>query len=205
LAGEIAQEVAVALALGSAAIGAAGSVLSQAVGGYITGKREKRRADAEEKRWSIESDAKRRDRSLDQKVELFSRYLALIGGIERDEMWGRPVSTEAFMAYNETLDEVQQIIEEIGLIAPELHRFVAITSKRTVGMLFSRFGEKYENGDPGELAAGKRAHEDLQFWIAQTRIAFRSYINHEPVEWPEQAIAEHKAALRKSKATDLAK
>jgi hypothetical protein len=78
MAGEIAQEVAVALALGSAAIGAGGSILSQVVAGVITSRREKKKAQADEKRWQLESDAKRRDRSLDHKIALFAKFIASV-------------------------------------------------------------------------------------------------------------------------------
>jgi hypothetical protein len=129
LAGEIAQEVAVALALSSAAIGAGGSVLSQIVGGVIVSRREKKKAEADERRWHIEADAKRRDRSLDHKIELFSRFLAALEGIQRAEAWGSPVSHQDFMAHNQTLDEAQQVLEEIGLIAPDVYRHANATHR----------------------------------------------------------------------------
>jgi hypothetical protein len=34
--------------------------------------------------------------------------------------------------------------------------------------------------------------------MGQTRVAIRSYINHEPVEWPEQALSELKLAQRQA-------
>lgn len=198
MAGEIAQEVAVALALGSAAIGAGGSVLSQVVGGIITGRRERRKAEADEHRWRVESDAKRRDRSLDHKIGLFSRFLATIEGIQRAESWGSPVSHSNFMAYNQTLDEAQQVLEEIGLIAPDVYPHAKATHRSASVMLFAKSHAGYPVGHPVFVTGARNAEETLQFWMIHTREAIRSYINHEPVELPEQALTELKVEQRKA-------
>jgi hypothetical protein len=198
LAGEIAQEVAVALALSSAAIGAGGSVLSQIVGGVIVSRREKKKAEADERRWHIEADAKRRDRSLDHKIELFSRFLAALEGIQRAEAWGSPVSHQDFMAHNQTLDEAQQVLEEIGLIAPDVYRHANATHRSVTTMLFTKVHVGYPIGHPVFVTGARNAEETLRFWMGQTRVAIRSYINHEPVAWPEQALAELKLAQRQA-------
>ena len=46
------------------------------------------------------------------------------------------------------------------------------------------------------VTTARHAEETLQFWMGNSRSAIRSYINHEPVEWPEQAIAEHNREQR---------
>ena len=190
MAGEIAQEVAVALALGSAAIGAGGSILSQVVAGVITSRREKKKARADEKRWQLESDAKRRDRSLDHKIALFARFMASVQGIERAEAWGNPITHATFMGHSQTLDELQRVVEEIGLIAPEVHRHARAAYVSLNKMLIAKV--RTDKDDQDATKAVSRAEESLGFWIGLTRTAIRSYINHEPVDWPEQAIAEHK-------------
>lgn len=198
MAGEIAQEVAVALALGSAAIGAGGSVLSQVVGGRITSRRERKKAEADERRWRTESDAKRRDRNLDQKIELFSRFLAALEGIQRAEAWSSPVSHADFLAHNQTLDEAQQILEEIGLIAPEVYPHAKATHKSVTSMLFAKLHPGFPVGHPVMVTEARNAEAVLGFWMANTRAAIRSYINHEPVAFPDEALAELKKENREA-------
>lgn len=196
MAGEIAQEAAIVLALSSAAIGAGGSVLSQVVGGIITSRREKKKGEAEDRRWRIETDAKRRDRGLEQKLALFSRFLATVEGIKRAELWGTPVSHETFHEYQRSLEELQETVEEVGLVAPEVYPHLKATYVAVGRMLWSKVGSKYEQGDPDAVIAADRAQGSLHFYMGITRTALRAYVNHEPVEWPEQAIAEFKAKQR---------
>lgn len=195
MAGEITQE-AINL-LTSAAIGAGGAVSAQVVGGIITSRREARKAAAEERRWQLESNAKRRDRGLDQKVALFSKFLATVEGIRQAEAWGKPISSRTFYEHDRTLYELNGTLEEIGLVAPDVYKHMKATHDAVGNMLWSKISQEYEQGDPAEVAAARRAEEALQFWMGLTRAALRSYINHEPVVWPEEAIYDFKAAQRR--------
>jgi hypothetical protein len=94
------------------------------------------------------------------------------------------------MGHSQTLDELQEVVEEIGLIAPEVHRHAKATYVSLNKMLFAKV--RTDKDDQDATKAVSRAEESLGFWIGLTRTAVRSYINHEPVGWPEQAIAEHK-------------
>ncbi|MEC5181265.1 hypothetical protein [Arthrobacter sp. CG_A4] len=194
MAGEIAQEVAVVLALGGAAIGAGGSILAQVTAGIITSRREKKKLITEDKRWQAESDAKRRDRNFDRKVALFSSFLASAQAMERAATWGPPEAYEMLLEDSETqtLSEIRKVVEEIGLLAPEVHRHVQSTFAALIKMHAGMTRSDSQKYAPANRAAIGAAVQDVAFWLGHTRKAIGSYINHENVEWPEQAIAEHK-------------
>ncbi|WP_458111194.1 hypothetical protein M1D88_12600 [Arthrobacter sp. R1-13] len=197
MAGEIAQEVAIMLALGSAAIGAGGSIISQAVGGVIASRREQKKAEADEKRWHLENDARRRDRQLEHKIELFTKFLSTVEGIERSEAWGQSMTRDAYLGHTERLDQLRDLVEEIGLLAPEVYRHARTTYMRVRLMFVTKTHYVTQKDDKEAEVSIKRAEEDVAFWIGQSRHAIRSYISHKPVEWPEQAIAERIAERKK--------
>lgn len=184
------------MALGSAAIGAGGSILSQVVGGIVTSRREKKKAEADERRWQIESDAKRRDRNLDHKIALFSKFLASMEGIQRTEDWAAPRTEATWDSYEQTLNDLREVVEEIGLIAPDVYRHATSTFISFSQLLFAKLDSGYAKGDRAAVRAADTAELSLDFWVELTRIAIRSYISHEDVEWPEQAIAEHERELK---------
>lgn len=186
------------LALGSAAIGAGGSIVSQIVGGVITSRREQRKAVVEEERWKLEIEAKRRDRQLEYKTELFGRFLSAAEGTQRDENLGKSINYEQYMEQQVVVTQLRDWAEEIGLLVPEVYRHVKSTYKSVRIMLMQKHLMHVLEASETAPEDLSRREQEVVFWIRQTREAIRSYINHEPVEWPEQLIAERKAEQRKA-------
>jgi hypothetical protein len=192
MAGEISQDVAIALALGSAAIGAGGSIISQIVGGVITSRREQKKAEAEDRRRQVENEAKRRDRQLDRKIELLSKFLSAAERAEQTPTWGRPLSSEELQEHDDTLVQLRVSVEEIGLLVPDLYRFADNIYDAVRYMLLHMVVAESKWEEKSSERIGN-AQDYVAFLISLTRVAVRSYINHEPVEWPEHAIAEYHA------------
>ncbi|WP_156368478.1 hypothetical protein [Arthrobacter sp. Leaf137] len=200
MAGEIAQEVAIMLALGSAAIGASGAIMSQVFGGVIASRREQKKAEADEKRWHIENNAKRRDRQLEHKTQLFTKFLSTAERIkQRSGSWGHAITEETYADARKNLNQLRDLAEEIGLLAPEVYRHASMTYYRNNLMFVTSTGFLTKEDEKWAAGSIKAAEEDASFWIWETRRAIRSYISHEPVDWPEQAIAERTAERRKAK------
>jgi hypothetical protein len=200
LAGEIAQEVAIMMTLGSAAIGASGAIIAQIVSGFITSKREARQAEADEKRWQIENDAKRRDRQLEHKTQLFTKFLSTAEGIkQRSGDWGHAITQETYADTRKNIEQLRDLAEEIGLLAPEVYRHAAHSYYRINLMFLTCTGFLTKEDEAAAAESLEAAEDDANFWIWHTRRAIRAYISHEPVEWPEQAIAERAAKNRKAK------
>ncbi len=169
------------------------------MGGVITSRREQRKAAAEDERWRLEIEAKRRDRQLEYKTELFGKFLSTAEGIERTEGgWGKAITHEGLMAKKDVIDQMRDWGEEIGLLAPELHRHAGVTAAKIQGMYVKKLLAHSETALNDARIEIQCAEEDVAFWIRRTREAVRAYMNHEPVVWPEEAIDEHKRAQRES-------
>ncbi|MDQ0868991.1 hypothetical protein QFZ70_001464 [Arthrobacter sp. V1I9] len=187
MAGEITQE-AILLALGGAGLGATGAVAAQIVAAVFTARRENKKALAEEARWKLENDAKRRDRNLDHKIDLFGRFLSVAESLYQDMAWGTQITDEEFHAYQPRMQELRDKAEEIGLIAPEVFRHTQATL-RSIGKMLeikTPFLWSAKTGKPSI----EQAEECVAAWIRLTRGAIRSYINYEPVDWDEKELKE---------------
>lgn len=205
MAGEIAQEVALAPAFGSAAIGASGAVISQVVAGVITSKRERRKAEADADRWKAEADAKRRDRQLDRKIELFSEFLSTIREIETSDMWSKRKTTGTTRGSQlEAWKKLRLLAEEIGILAPELYDYAdiaAATAGRAVmGQMFVDLAAHPANKVSFVVEAWEvtEQRESLSIWARLFRKATRSYISHEPVTPYQDALVTHDEDLQKA-------
>ncbi|MDQ0730444.1 hypothetical protein [Arthrobacter sp. B1I2] len=188
--GEITQE-AINLALGSAGLAATGAVAAQIVAAVFTGKREKKKAEAEERRWQIESDVKRRDRNLDHKLDLFARFLSTAESVYQDMAWGTQITDDEFHEYQPRLQQLRELSEEIGIIAPE-------TYKHTNHVL-TLIGRMLKIKTPflsppiktrADQEAIEEAEQRVTRMIRLTRAAFRSYVSHQPLDWPEKDLKE---------------
>ncbi|RAM37694.1 hypothetical protein DBZ45_08830 [Arthrobacter globiformis] len=158
---------------------------AQIVAAIFTSKREAKKAIADEERWRLENEAKRRDRNLDHKTDLFVRFLAIAESLYQDMAWeGNSITDEEFHAYQPRLQELREKVEEIGLIAPEVLRHAQVTL-RTIGKMlevktpFLSFGQARASKD-----SVREKEEWVRRWIAMTRDAMTFYINHEPVVFP---------------------
>lgn len=197
MAGEIAQEAAVVLALGGAAIGAGGSVLAQIVAGMIASRRENKKTSAEYQRWQAESDAKRRDRNFDRKVELFSSFLASAQAMVQAASLG---PSEVYVAVlddskAQPLEGLHEAVEEIGILAPDVYQHVQSTYAALLKMHFRLIRVDPQRDEIANILAIDAAAKESRFWISHTRVAVRSYMNHEAVKWPEQEIADFMQAF----------
>ncbi|MET4003905.1 hypothetical protein ABIB48_002643 [Arthrobacter sp. UYCu511] len=196
MAGEITQQ-AILLALGGAGIGASGAVGAQIVAAIFTGKREKKQAEDTEERWKREAEAKRRDRSLDHKTALFVKFFATMEDVHRFESPSAVLDHDTIRTRFAEMRPVIEAVEEIGLIAPEIYRYVQKTSKLMTDYIFTKLGWGHpQKNSPSHLLAIKQEHALVGGWIHLTRAAVRSYIAHEQVIWPEQAIAELNEKIR---------
>ncbi|WP_050053396.1 hypothetical protein [Pseudarthrobacter siccitolerans] len=190
MAGEIAQDLAVMLAIGSATIGAGGAIISQVVAGVISGKRERRKAQADAERWRVEADAKRRDRQLDRKIDLFGELLTII---EELCMWlmGREelIDHKAELRQLKAARQLARISEEIGILEPELYEYAKTGHDMALRALTGhwhsmRKGDLGDDSEQGVGADAPKADEvlaDLSIWADLFREAAHSYVSHQPV------------------------
>jgi hypothetical protein len=206
MAGEIAQEVAIMLAIGSATIGASGAIVSQVVAGVITGKREQRKADAEAERWKVDADAKRRDRQMDRKIELFSEFLSTMREFSASDVWLRKEPTsEMAEGQRHLVRKLGLAAEEIGILAPELYDYAESAYKTASNAVMAHNFRKILRGKDGQEARAYVAEVSAEvtevrqsmltsMWLF--RDATRSYVSHEPVTPHSEALAEHKKTIQ---------
>lgn len=188
------------LALGGAGLGATGAVGAQIVAAIFTAKRENKKALADEARWEFDSQAKRRDRNLDQKTALFVRFLSAVREIHRKEAWANVISDEVFQSYGEEQDQIEAMVQEISLIAPEVYRHAYATKKSLSKMLIEKSAfRNSQRSDDAKQTAITNAEEQVDIWLGRTQVAMRAYINHEEVVWPEEEIQLEKIAQAKAR------
>ncbi|WP_426226393.1 hypothetical protein [Pseudarthrobacter sp. DSP2-3-2b1] len=199
MAGEITQE-AIMLALGGAGVGATGAIGAQIVAAIFTAKREKKKALADEVRWEFDSVAKRRDRNMDQKAALFVRFLSTVQEIERKEAWANVISDATFKSYGEQQDQLEAMVQEVSLIAPDVYRHVYATKKNVSKMLIekSAFRNSMRSEDE-KSAAITNAEKQVQIWLGRTQVAMRAYIDHREVVWPDEEIQLERIAQMKGR------
>jgi hypothetical protein len=194
MAGEIAQEVAIMLAIGSATIGASGAIVSQVVAGVITGKREQRKADAEAERWKLEADAKRRDRQLDRKIELFGKFLSTsqeLLALQKKE------GQEATEQRQNAVTKLGSMSEEIGIHAPELYLYARSTYHAAlVAILTIAIGKPTDSEGHQEFQA-RRTRASLEFWTRAFRESTRLYVSHEPIQDFKAISSAHDKAVER--------
>ncbi|MFD0044732.1 hypothetical protein ACFVGV_06030 [Pseudarthrobacter scleromae] len=199
MAGEIAQDVAVTLTLIGAAMGAGGAIASQVIAGVITDRREQRRSREEAERWKLEADAKRRDRQLDRKIELFAQLLSETQNVlNSTQMYGN-LNQETAESLVAASWQVLAITEEIGILAPELHEYAQSVAKATGNTVKAfRLRDALPLGTKKRRAAAHqatRAHEGLHSWADLFRQEARSYVIHGPVTPHNDADAALTASL----------
>lgn len=204
MAGEIAQDVAVMMALSSAAIGAGGAIVSQIVAGVITGRRENKKSKTEAERWKLEADAKRRDRQFDHKIELFSKFLAIAEDMGRA---GQPFvgSTQDLTdSVKEASKQLKDLAEEIGILAPELFEIAQSTVNAASSFYFgfvshtlvSKGRTANDVAKEDSVTRLREARFSLNFWSDAFRDATRSYISHEPILSRMEAAAIHEELMK---------
>ena len=173
MAGEITQE-AIVLALGGAGIGATGAIITQIVGGIFTAKREKRKTISDRELWEHEAEAKRRDRSLDQKIEIFTEILALSADLSNDVYFQIAISDELRATFWQQTSSLRSMAQRVSILAPELFGHAEqIVSKCDALVAARRLEENGADPTPPYSAALKS--------IADAREAFRAYIDHKPI------------------------
>lgn len=197
------------LALGSAAIGASGAVLSQVVSGVVTGKREQRKATVDAERWSYEAEASRRDRHLDRKIELFRQFLSTSESMTTSTsraLWGRESEESQEDAYR----QLCSIAEEIGILAPELYDLAQSTAQSAAVLVLAslkkpnvRMARSAEDAEEIEAEEedekGQRVNRmmtssnSLAAWTDIFRAATHAYISHRPIQPQQEAEAQAKA------------
>lgn len=203
MAGEIAQEVAVMLALSSAAIGASGAVISQVVAGAITGKRERGKADVEADRWKAEADAKRRDRQMDRKIALFSEFLSTMREFSASDVWLREtkITSEMTEDQRQLVTKLGRAAEEIGILAPELYEYAEAAYRAAdyaaIGHVLRGHLQGKGGQEAGADAAGiTKLRESVSTSIWLFRNATRSYVSHEPITRHSKALAEYEKSFQ---------
>lgn len=203
MAGEIPQDVALALAFGSAAIGACGAIISQVAAGVITNKRERIKADADSRQWRADADAKRRDRQLDRKIELFSEFLSTAREVQSSELWlkGR-TAPAARQSQQDAVRKLRHIAEEIGILAPELYEYADAASSTASDAVLRQMVLEMAGIDPDdevrvEAAKVRQTRKSASIWAKLFRQATRSYISHEPITPYQDALVTHSEDLQK--------
>ncbi len=166
----------------------------------FTAKREKKKALADEVRWEFDSVAKRRDRNMDQKAALFVRFLSTVQEIERKEAWANVISDATFKSYGEQQDQLEAMVQEVSLIAPDVYRHVYATKKNVSKMLIekSAFRNSMRSEDE-KSAAITNAEKQVQIWLGRTQVAMRAYIDHREVVWPDEEIQLERIAQMKGR------
>lgn len=203
MAGEIASDAALVIALGSAVIGASGAIASQVVAGFITGRREQRKADADSKRWELEAEAKRRDRQIDRKIEVLSKFLSTAEVVTGSYRFPKDSISESHERLLGVREELHDLTEEIGILAPELYEFAQETWRRAAALIFRIYQESLystsrvlDEGTKAEMARDvEKIRRRLKIWSDTFREATRSYISHEPIESLESAVGRCEAKM----------
>lgn len=204
MAGEIAQDVAVMMAVSSAAIGASGAIIAQVVAGVITGRRERTKAEAETERWRSEAEAKRRDRQLDRKIELFTRFLSTGDVLLNPTLWQLEGDTSARSAKrNEASEHLRTMSQEIGILAPELYDHArSVSTSALMAVVTFLIEESDVEQDAEKLPTSKARVDEMRksfsLWHQAFRKVTHSYISHEAVPAHEDAIEVHKKELKEA-------
>lgn len=194
------------LALSSAAIGASGAVISQVVAGVITGKREQRKASAESERWSVEAEARRRDRQLDRKIELFGQFLSTSESMTSSTysaLWERESEESQLDAYR----QLRSMTEKIGILAPELYDLAKSTSESAGTLMIAGLRTPNISLSPEDSQAEEKinleqrewvrtATKRLEAWTDIFRAATHAYVSHQPIQTHEEAAAAHAAKVQ---------
>ena len=168
------------LALGSAIIGASGAVASQFVSARLTAKREKQKADADRSRWEADSEARRRDRNLDQKMALFAELLTNADALNMEAFFGIVSDKEKFPELWSRAKRIREQAETISLLAQEVYEHASLLAESCVSLVRTRNLES-QGADTG--AASSKTGEAIRI----ARNAFQEYLGHKPVIPPEVA------------------
>ncbi|MBV1778718.1 hypothetical protein KRR55_06275 [Paeniglutamicibacter sp. ABSL32-1] len=180
MAGEITQE-AIALALGGAGIGAGGAIIAQIIGGILTAKREKRKAASDRELWEFEAEAKRRDRSIDEKIEVFAAILSvsesLITVIHLEPIFGeQPLST-----LRTKLSELQSHVQKLSILVPELFEHADGVFQRCNVMVMITSRSHFLSDRENLHTEINPAHHEADESIKIARAAFQAYVSHKPI------------------------
>ncbi|MFJ6416517.1 hypothetical protein [Paeniglutamicibacter sp. NPDC091659] len=179
MAGEITQE-AIVLALGGAGIGATGAIVAQIVGGIFTTGREKRKANSDRELWELEAEAKRRDRSIEQKTELMTEILTLAENLISDVYFRSHFDSGVTANQNAQYDELRRSVHRLSILVPEVYPHAKALLNPTGRFMLTRHTDFYNNVEHSE-DVGNRINAEYAIAGSSVRSAqdaFSAYISH---------------------------